>query len=156
MDGRVLDIVSKKIRLFNERSLPGRCRSGTDPVVTDALNRLGIGSNSGLAYLYQHVAGPFASSGGESLPQLLDIVAEDRNIGSFSEKFWQDSDAPRSLLVISEIDTMMGLFYDTKTDGVFEVELDLDWEQFLSGELLPRWTNSVDFLVDFFGEEAIG
>ena len=81
-------------------------------------------------------------------------MAEDRNITSFSEKFWSDSGASHSLLAISEIDTMVGLFYRVETDEVFEVELDLDWEEFLDGKLDARWANSADFLADFFGTEA--
>lgn len=145
----------QKSLLFNERGIPDSCRSGSDRSVTDALERLGIDSGSALAYLYQHLVGPFSSSGGESFSELLDIVNGDRNIVSFSEKFWEDSEAAHSLLAISEIDTMVGLFYHVETDAVYEVEFEYDWEEFVRGELKPRWTNSVDFLVDYFGEEGL-
>jgi hypothetical protein len=48
---------------------------------------------------------------------------------------------------------MAGLFYDTENDRVFLVEMDLEFSQFLNGELSAHWSNSVDFLIEFFGEE---
>ena len=61
----------------------------------------------------------------------------------------------KAILLISEIDTMTGLFYDVERDSVFLVELDLEFPQFLNGEIRPQLPASVGFLLDFFKEDAI-
>ena len=156
MDSRIERIVESWTRYCNERGLSDSCRHGKDPQVTKALEQLGISPDSALTYLFQHLLGPFSSTGERRLPELLDITNGVRTIVSFSAEFWDNYSAPKNLLAISEIDTMTGLFYDIERDCVFQVEMDLEFPQFLNGELKPQWSSSVEFLVDFFGEEAIG
>lgn len=155
MDSRIELIVDNLICYCNQRGLSDSCRSGNDPTIKVVLKKLGIKADSALAYLYQHIVGPFSNNGERQLPELLDVKSGVRNIASFSVELWENYSLPKTILAISEINTMTGLFYDTESDSVYQVEMDLEFPYFLNGEISPQWSNSAEFLVDFFGEEPI-
>ena len=155
MDSRIECIVDNLICSCNQRGLFNSCRSVNDPTPQAVLDQLGVKPDSALAYLFQRLVGPFSNIGERRLPELLDVKNGVRNIASFSAELWENYSVPKTILAISEISTMAGLFYDTENDSVFLVEMDLEFSQFLNGELSAHWSNSVDFLIEFFGEEPI-
>lgn len=142
-------VIQHLIDYCNNRNLP--VRTGNEPSIRAALNDLGVSANTALHNLYSSIIGPFTCNSDEKFPELLDVVSGDHNVVVFTSQIQARFDVPDGVLAISEIDSMVALLYDTKTDCVYEIQLDLEFEQFLNGSIKPRWNSSEDFLVEYFG-----
>gem|GEM_PF-4474310 len=87
---------------------------------------------------------------GTTYPYLLDILSGIHTVEQFTREFYDAFDPPDYFLAISEIDQREGLYYNFKTQAVFFVEFDYDFETFLSGNLQPVWQSFDDFIFDYF------
>jgi len=134
---------------LNERGLPDGIRRGDDPDVKEALTRLGVLIESDFAKFYQNLAGPFGEMG-TTYPYLLDVIAGVHTVEQFTREFYEAFDPPDDFLAISEIDQREGLYYNIKTQAVFFVEFDYDFEAFFNSNLQPLWPSFGDFIFDYF------
>ena len=151
MRTEIVNLVKKIKNFYVERGFPHRCLAREDIDVAELFGEFGLSdSDSSFVYFYQNVIGPFAGNG--KYPELLDVLEGLHSICSFSTEFWENFSGPKNVIAISEIASGVGLFYDLEKDTVFEVEMDVDFGEFMSGELEPNWKSFDEFLIAFFEE----
>jgi hypothetical protein len=82
--------------------------------------------------------------------QLLDIIEDESSITTATKAIRKRFNIGPEWLVISNLLANGAIFYNAKTDEVFDVDFEGGVELLKDGKLLPRWQSLEEFLKFFF------
>ncbi|WP_175219971.1 MULTISPECIES: hypothetical protein [Burkholderia] len=121
-----------------------------DPAYRSALLKMGFDISSDFAQFYVHVEdGPtFTSRNGEiyQICWFLNHSDYDGRLRVAREVL----KIPASYVPLDAFPGGRGYFYDTKAGGVFDVGLGNSLEEFVSGNMVARWSGFNEFIEWFF------
>ena len=129
-------------------NLAAACYRRRSPeVVRDVFRQLGIDAPGLLLPFYLAFQGPFFSK--KIGFELLDLIEQDENIQTVTQVCREEFGFPREALVLMDLVANAVLVYDTRTDRVFNVDMEGGDIEFIQGRLDAKW-NSFEAFLEFY------